>query len=439
MNAFAESDRRVVVTGMGILSPAGIGCEEFWENLSLGRSGVKPIQLLAASACPDNAGGEVSDFNAETIKKRFLKEKEQRKSIKVMCREIQMGVASALMAYEHAGLAPEAFDHARLGIDFGANLMTSPPEDLSTGCFACANGPDHVFHYEQWGDAGLGKMDPLWLLRYLPNMPACHIAIFLDARGPSNSLTHDEASANLAISESCRIILRGDADVMISGATGTRIHSVRSMHTALWDELARSPADPAARCRPFDADRQGQVPGEGACSLVLEDEQHALARGATIYGRVLGSGSSCVYDWSQRGDSPRAIVNAIRFALEKAGIAPEDVGHINANGIGTRAADLAEAAAIREVFGAYAERIPVTALKSFTGNSGSGCGAQELAGSLLGLKQGVIPHTLNCDRPDPECGLNIVRHEPLPTENKIVLNINSTRVGQAGAVLVQGV
>lgn len=439
MNAFAESDRRVVITGMGVFSPAGIGCDEFWSNLSSGKSGIKPIQLLEASACPDNAGGEVSGFNAETIKKLYLKEKEQRKSIKVMCREIQMGSASALMAFDHAGLDSAQIDHARMGIDFGANLMNSPPEDLSSGCFECTEDPGHVFHYEKWGEIGLGKMDPLWLLRYLPNMPACHIAIFLDARGPSNSLTHDEASANLAIAESSRIILRGAADIMITGSTGTRVHAVRSMHTVMWDELATSPADPAARCRPFDRDRQGQVPGEGACSIVLEDEQHALARGATIYGRILGTGSSCVYDRSQHSKSPQAIVNSMRLALEKAGIAPEEVGHINANGLGTRDGDLAEALAIREVFGDYASRVPVTALKSFTGNSGSGCGAQELTGSLLGLKQGVIPFTLNCDNPDPECGLNIVRHEPLATDNKIILNINSTRIGQASAVLVQGV
>ena len=439
MNAFAESDRRVVITGMGVLSPAGIGADEFWTNLAAGNSGIKPIELLAASACPDNIGGEVSGFNSDTIKKQFLKEKEQRKSIKVMCREIQMGAASALMAVEQAGLDLASLDHERVGIDFGANLMCSPPDDLKDGCFQCVDDtPANAFLFEKWGTKGLQRMDPLWLLRYLPNMPACHIAIFLDARGPSNSLTHDEASANLAIAEASRIILRGSADVMITGSTGTRVHAVRSMHAALWDQLA-SEGDAAGRCRPFDASRSGQVPGEAACSLVLEEEQHAIARGATIYGRIIGTGSSCVVNGSQSGNVAQAIAVATRLALEKAGIKAEDVGHINANGLGSVEADLAEARGIHEIFGSYGSQVPVTALKSFTGNSGSGCGAMELAGSLLGLQQGVIPFTLNSNSPDPDCNLNVVHGEPLKTDNKIVLNINSTRMGQAGAVLVQGV
>lgn len=440
MNAFAESDRRVVITGMGVLSPVGIGADEYWNNLAAGNSGIKPIELLAASACPDNIGGEVSGFNDQTIKKQFLKEKEQRKSIKVMCREIQMGAASALLAADHAGLDLESLDHDRFGIDFGANLMCSPPEDLKDGCFECVEGePISAFHFEEWGTRGLRRMDPLWLLRYLPNMPACHIAIFLDARGPSNSLTHDEASANLAMAEASRIILRGSADVMISGSTGTRVHAVRSMHARLWDELASQPGNGADRCRPFDASRQGQVPGEAACSLVLEEEEHARNRGATIYGRVLGTGSSCVVNGSQTGNVSKAVANATRLALEKAGLKPEDIGHINANGLGSVQADLEEARGIHDVFGSYASKVPVTALKSFTGNSGSGCGAQEMAGSLLGLKQGVIPFTLNCDNPDPECNLNVVQGEPQATDNKIFLSINVTRFGQAAAVLVQGV
>lgn len=422
---------------MGILSSAGIGCEEFWNNISGGRSGVHKMTLFQGTACPGDVGGEVAGFNRDTIKKQFLKEKEQRKSIKVMCREIQMGAASALKALEHAGINMEEMNKERIGIDFGAHLMCSPPEDLEDGCYACSGETDPAFHFEDWGIKGLVKMDPLWLLRYLPNMPACHIAIFTDARGPSNSLTHDEAVANLAMSEACRILLRGDADAMITGSTGTRVQHVRSIHTALFDELAASPDEPAARSRPFDRDRTGQVPAEGACSIILEDEEHAKGRGATIYGRVLGTGSSCVLAPKQRGENPQAIANAMRRALKLANLSPADVGHINANGVGTKIADLAEARAIHEVFGEFGAKVPVTAVKSLTGNSGSGCGAQELAASVLGLREGLIPPTINCDNPDPECNLNIVRGEPLATDNRIVMNINSTRMGQSSAVIVQ--
>lgn len=442
MNAFAESDRRVVITGMGILSSAGIGCEEFWNNLSTGVSGVKPFELLSGTACPGDIGGEVSGFNKGTIKKQFFTEKEQRKSLKVMCREIQLGAASALMATEHAGLNLEEINSQRIGIDFGAGLMCSPPDDLQAGCFNCIDDtPQHSFNFDRWGTDGLSKMDPLWLLRYLPNMPACHIAIFLDARGPSNSLTEDEASGNLAIAEASRIILRGSADVMLTGSTGTFVHPVRSMHTALYDRLAANEGDPATRSRPFDTNRTGMVPAEGACTLILEEEEHAKARGATIYGRILGTGASCtVYNTSPRtGNIENATSNAIKVALKKANLKPEDLGHLNANGRGTRHEDLAEAKGIHAALGAYGAEIPVTALKSFTGNSGAGCATQELAASLLGLKSNVIPYTLNCENPDPECNLKIVTGEPQKTDNKVFVNVNTTRMGQSAAVVVQGV
>lgn len=442
MNAFVESDRRVVITGMGILSSAGIGCDEFWNNLSTGKSGVKPLELLQGTACPGDIGGEVSGFNKDTIKKQFFTEKEQRKSIKVMCREIQLGSASALMAVQQSGLNLDEMDSERIGIDFGANLMCSPPDDLKDGCFKCVDEtPAHAFHFEQWGPAGLPKMDPLWLLRYLPNMPACHIAIFVDARGPSNSLTLDDAAANLAIAEACRIILRGSADVMLTGSTGSFVHPVRSMHTAMFDTLATGPDDPAARSRPFDKDRTGIVPAEGACTLVLEDEQHALARGATIYGRILGTGASCVIDKSNgmRGNIRQATSNALKTALAKAGIKPEQIGHINANGKGDPKADLGEAQGIHDAFGSFGAEIPVTAIKSMTGNAGSGSGSQELAASLLALQQGVIPFTINCENPDPACNLNVVRDDLQQTDNKIFVSVNTTRMGQSGAVVVQGV
>ncbi len=440
MNAFSESDRRVVITGLGLLSPAGIGREEFWSNIAAGRSAIGPLSLIHGTASPDDLGGEVAGFNDGTIKKQFFTEKEQRKSVKVMCREIQMGTAAALMALSDAGIDMNQINKERIGIDFGAHLMCSPPEDLELGCYNCVHESDPVaaFHYEDWGTKGLERMDPLWLLRYLPNMPACHIAIFTDARGPSNSLTLDEAVANLVMSEATRIILRGDADAMITGSTGTRVSAVRSMHTALFDDLARGgPAD-GTRCRPFDRDRTGQIPAEGACAIILEAEDHAQARGATILGRVLGTASSCVIGKdSSRGDTRKALANAMRKALLVANLQPADIGHIHANASGSRVGDLEEARAIHDVFGEHGSKVPVTSLKSYVGNSGSGCGSQELAASLLGLRHGVIPPTLNCEHPDPECDLNVVRGEPLPTKNRIVMNINVTRMGQASVLIAR--
>lgn len=434
MSESSSSARRVVITGIGVFSPCGIGVDEFHQSLLEGRSGIAPMTLMDYSAAPGNVGGEISRFTDETARKEYLRQ--QRKSVKVMCREIQLGVASALQAVEHARLETSAVAAERFGVDFGANLMFSPPEVLKDACWSCVEGDDRRFHFEKWGREGLGSMEPLWLLRYLPNMPACHIGIAAGACGPNNSITLDEASANLALGEARRIIERGAADVMIAGSTGTRLHPVKTLHAALWDELADSAGEPATWCRPFDRDRTGQVIAEGACSFILEDEEQARRRGATIYGTILGSASACVSDREGRAHRREALVHAMQAALRDAGMQPGEIGHVNAHGLSTRVSDREEAAAFADVFGEAAREVPVTALKSYFGNAGSGCGSLELAGSLLMLQQGAIPPTLNFQTPDPECPLNVVHGEPLPTSNRTVLKISVTRMGQAAAVIV---
>jgi 3-oxoacyl-[acyl-carrier-protein] synthase II len=279
-------------------------------------------------------------------------------------------------------------------------------------------------------------MEPLWLLRYLPNMPACHIGISADARGPSNSITLDEASGNLALSEATRIIQRDRAEVMIAGTTGTRVHAVKSMHAALWDKLAKYDEPPETWSRPFDRTRNGQVLAEGACSLILEEESHARNRGATIYGKVLGAGSSCVLSRDGVPGIRQALVNSMRAALRDGNLKPEDIGHINAHGLATVECDAEEAAAIHEVFGPLGSKIPVTAPKSIWGNSGSSAGTLELAASLVALKHGVVPATLNYRTPDPACNLNVVHGQPLAVTNKTVMKLSVTRMGQASVAIV---
>lgn len=442
MSIERESERHVVITGIGIVSPIGIGFDQFWNSLSAGTSGIAPIEMLSYTAVPKHIAGEVRNFNAS----KYAKTKEQKKSIKVMCREIQLGVASASLALDHSGLVLEDTDGAkrtiepeRLGVDFGANLMLSPPEDLGDACFACIDETDGQFHYERWGDKGMGKMFPLWLLKYLPNMPACHIGIAADARGPNNSITLDEASGNLVLGEALRVIARGHADVMIAGSTGTRVHAIKTMHACLWDKLADATDNPATACRPFDRNRTGQVLGEGACTLIMEDADHAAQRGAKVIGKVLGAGSACVLSRDGKADLRRALVLAIKSALKDAKLEPQDIGHINAHGVSTRDGDLLEAQAIHEVFGDYGSKVPVTALKSYLGNSGSGCGTLELAGSFAALQHGVVPPTLNHTTPDPEIALNIVSGKPLPVTNKTFLKLSVTRMGQASALVARGV
>jgi len=433
-----DNSRNVVITGIGIVSPLGIGVDDFAGKLADGASGIGPIDLLDFSAAPSNMGGQVHEFTEKSARKQYLKA--QRKSIKVMCREIQMGVASASLAIEHSAVDLEQIDHNRFGVDFGANLMLSPPMALKDACWKCVeeNGAGRQFHYDKWGPDGLTSMEPLWLLRYLPNMPACHIGIAADARGPNNSITLDEASGNLAVGEAFRIIVRNRADIMIAGTTGTRLHPVKTIHAALWDELAESDGPPETWCRPFDLNRSGQVVAEGSGSFILEEESHAKNRGAKIFGALLGAGSSCVWDAAGKPNERLALVNAMRAALRDAGMAPEDIGHINAHGLGQHVSDRNEALAIQDVFGSYTEKLPVTAFKSYFGNAGSGCGPLELAGSLLGLERGVVLPTLNYTTPDPECPLAVVHGEPLPVDNKTFMSVNVTRVGQASVLIGTG-
>ena len=429
-----DSERQVVITGIGIVSPIGIGVNDFWNSLRSGASGIRSTTKLPSVAPQCRIAAEVEDFNPSA----FTKTREQKKAIRVMCREIQLGFAAASIALDDAGIKDGEIAPDRLGVEFGANLMLSPPEDLVEANAACCDPVTNEFNYERWGDVGLGMMFPLWLLKFLPNMPACHIGIAADARGPNNSVTLDEASSNVVIGEALRVIARGHADVMITGSTGTRVDVVKSIHAMMWDKLATAEDDPARACRPFDRSRTGQVLGEGSAVMILEDASHAERRGARVYGRILGAGSSCVCSVSSRGDTRRALVLAMRGALKDAGMRPQDIGHINAHGLATDESDLHEAQAIHDVFGEYATKTPVTALKSFMGNAAAGCGSLELAGSLVALSHGVIPHTLNFENADAECRLNVVSREPLATDNRTFLKINVTRMGQASAVVVAG-
>ncbi|WP_166828937.1 beta-ketoacyl-[acyl-carrier-protein] synthase family protein [Thalassoroseus pseudoceratinae] len=440
----SDITKGVVITGVGIVSPLGIGRSDFSENLAAGRSGIRRSQLQSFTGVPGHVGGEISEFDEKSAKKQWLKS--ERKWVKVMCREIQLGVASALQAVEDAQVSTDTIPADRLGVEFGANLMLTPPDQLIDPVKKSAEEePSPHFIYEKWGQdgenagqpSGMGAMEPLWLLKYLPNMPACHISISVGARGPSNSITMDEASGNSVLGEAVRIISRGDADVMISGTCGARFNPMQSLHAALWDELAHEDGPPETWCRPFDKNSTGQVIGEGAATLILETAEHAANRGATVFGEILGFGSSCVVERDGSPQPRRALANAMRAALRDAGVEPNQIGHVNAHGLGSKAVDRDEALAIHDVFGADGGKIPVTAMKSRLGNAGPGCGTMELVASLVSLGSGVIPVTLNYRASDPECPLNVVHGEPLPTDNRLFLKTNVTRVGQATAVVVR--
>lgn len=434
----SPSPRRVVCTGIGVISPLGLTKEALWDALSTGRSGVAPLSTAHGRwALPVPFAAQASDFHGEIddfgplpadIKKTI------RKGLKVMCRECQMGVAAAQRALSDAGLTGGNHDPERCGVVFGADYMVSDPNELSAGIRACLAADEH-FEFVRWGQEGMRQMSPLWLLKYLPNMPASHVAIYNDFRGPNNSLTQREAAGNLAAAEAFRVIQRRHADVILVGATGTRVHPMKAVQTALYEELAGNGAAPAEAARPFDLDRSGMVLGEGAGAVVLEDLDHALARGATIYGEVVGAGSSSV---ATRGVARRrqALAQAMQAALRDAGLAPDQVGHVHAHGLSTRTSDAEEAQAIREVLGPAADRVPVTAAKSFFGNLGAGSGLVELGASLMALARGALFPVLNFRTPDPECPVLVCRTGDTPAGESF-LNLSVTPQGQASCLLVR--
>jgi len=350
--------------------------------------------------------------------------------------DVQLGVAGALVAAEEAGLTTESVARDRIGVEFGANLMLTPPDHLSDPAVACAD-PQGGFQYEKWGTAGLAKMEPLWMLKYLPNMPACHVGIATDSQGPNNSITQDEVSGVLALGEAAAILRRDKADVMIAGATGNTLHATKAIYYRFgWQYTDLTEPVAEKTVKPFDAKRHGCTLSEAGCGFILEEEEFAKARGATILGTVMGGGSSCVADASGKANIRLAVANAMRAALRQAGLSPADIGHVNAHGFGTVDGDLGEAQAIHDVFGERGSSIPVVALKGFHGNPGAAGGLLELAASVLFLQEDEIPFSINCDNPDPACNINIVTGAPQKAENRIVMNVSYTLIGQAAACIV---
>jgi 3-oxoacyl-[acyl-carrier-protein] synthase II len=434
---------RVVVTGLGLISPLGNTRESLWESLAAGRSGVSRLgdgQAAAlptpfAGVCREFAGDDIANFGAlEGEKKKAI-----RKALKLMCRECQMGVAAAELAIQDARFGDFTRNPERSGVVFGTDYMLSDPEEFGAGIQLCTDA-DREFHFEQWGAQGMKKMTPLWLLKYLPNMPASHIAIYNDLRGANNSLTLREAAGCAAVAEATRVIQRGRADVMVAGATGTRIHMMKAVHSAIQEELApgtggHGPVEPAEASRPFDADRSGMVIGEGAAVVVLESLEQAQARGATIYAEICGAGSSTAADRNRIALRDLAMANAMRAALRDAGATPWAVGHIQAHGLSTRTCDEAEARAISDVFGGVERPVPVTAAKSYFGNLGAGGGMVELIAGILALHHDQLFATLNYRTPDAQCPVNVVREAAQPGDS--FLKVSVTPQGQAGALFVR--
>jgi 3-oxoacyl-[acyl-carrier-protein] synthase II len=414
--------RRVVITGIGVTTSIGLGAAPFWDSLEQGRSGIKPIAAFDASRLTTRIGGEITEFDA-----KVYIEKKDRKSLRIMARAIQFAVAAAQLALDDAQVDKDKLDPTRFGVEFGANLMPTDLDELVGAAKVSANGRPGVTDLKVWGEQGLRAIPPLWMLKYLPNMHACHISILHNAQGPNNSITESDAAGLLALGEATRILRRDQADFFLVGGADSKINALSMVRQCLFGHLSRRNEPPEKVCRPFDRGRDGAVLGEGAGVLAVEALEHAQKRGARIYGEVVGFGAA--FD---RGCTGHGLARAIRAALGQARLSPGDVGHINAHGLSSVQADAWEARAIREVFG---ERpVPVWAGKSYFGNMGSGGPLVETAGSLLATRHGLLPATLNYEQPDPACPIP-VNQTNRPLTNPLVLKIAFTEMGQCAALV----
>jgi len=433
----SSSSTRVVITGLGVISPLGNTRDKLWAALRSGISGVAELGSVPGESLPCRYGAECREFTG-AIEDFGPLEKDLKRSItkgrKVMCREIQMGVAAAQLALTDAAMMPSSFDPERTGCIYGCDYLLTMPEEFTDGIRNCTD-PDGKFQFSQWGEKGLPKVDPLWLLKFLPNMPASHIAIYNDLRGPNNSLTLREASANAALAESYLTIVRGHADVVLAGATGSHIHPTKAVQTTLEEEVAVGD-DPTRLSRPFDLERRGQVLGEGAAAVILEGLDRATKRGAKILGEIIGYGSSTVVDVKGKANRGQAIENVLRQALRSSDLTPDQVGHLHAHGLATKSCDREEAQAINRVFAQRSSPLPVVAAKGHFGNLGAASGMVEMLGSVFALAEGKLFPTLNYRTPDPDCPLNVVKSSDIPA-GETFINVNVSPQGQASAIVAR--
>ncbi len=432
----SETRTRVVITGLGVVSPLGRDLTSFRAALRAGQSGISEYTSLPADVLPVRNGGQVKCFTGEIEEFGPLDKALQRaikKNQKVMCREIELGVAACQLAISNANLGPDQRDPERTGITYGCDYVLTRPEEYADGVAGCFDDAG-VLHRERWPTAGMPKVNPLWLLKFLPNMPASHVAIFNDLRGPSNSLTVREASNSLTIGEATAAIRRGSADVMIVGATGSRIEPLRYLHVTHQEKIARDRDPASAMARPFESDRDGVVLGEGAAAFVLESLEHAQRRGATPLAEVIAVAGSAVGPSEGRDFIRIATRNVLGSLLERA--KPQLVAakwHLHAAGKGDPEQDISEALGIHDCLG-DGNSTPIVAAKSYFGSLGAGGAAVEVASSCLALLDGELFPTLNQENPDPRCPIRVSAEPTYPGEAFIHLAYSPQ--GQAAGVCI---
>ncbi len=386
-----NADHQIVVTGLGVVSPIGTGVDTFWDALLQRRNAVRVREEFADCEWPLKVFAPVTDFDP----KKYVR---PRKALKVMCPPIQYGYAAAIMALEQAGIKDSGVDPDRIGTLFGSETFYTPPTLVTSVFNACIK--NHQYIHDLWGETAMREIEPLWMLKYLPNMVASHVSIAADARGPSNSICTGEASSILALIEGADLIRRGRCDVVVVGGTGTYVPLTALLYRGE-NQLSRRVDEPEKASRPFDANRDGMVVGEGAGALILERASHARARGVSAIGSIDA--------WSRGFAAPASegfsgqIEYHLSRVISEAGMDLGDLSHVNAHGLSTRRSDADEAVAIQRVAG----DVPVLAIKSNFGYLGAGSGMIELIASIKALNEKQLPPTINYETADPQCPVNV--------------------------------
>ncbi|MFO0837012.1 MAG: beta-ketoacyl-[acyl-carrier-protein] synthase family protein [Phycisphaerae bacterium] len=437
--------RRVVITGLGPVTPIGVGVTDFWNGLLEGRNGVRRIRAFDPARFDSQIGGEIDSLSvADCVPKSY------RKAAKIMARDIVLAVVAAHRAVSDAGLRTKCllergdaggepnFDCTRLGANIGAASICADLSELAEALHSAAESGS--FSLARWGTEGMNNLTPLWLLKFLPNMLACHVTIVHDAQGPSNTITCGEASSHLAIGEAYRTIERGVADVCICGGAESKINPMALMRQSLGARLSRRNDSPEKACRPFANGRDGTAVSEGGGLVILEELEHARRRGARIYAELAGFGAASGV--SRRGPAgtvggdAAAVRLASQKALRDAGLSPEQVDLVSASGYGIVEQDRTEATGLVSLLGSATSRTPVLSIKGGIGNNGAGSGAIDFMATVLAMHNATLPPAINSTPLDTDCALRLNSAGPVDVRVDAALSTAFSLTGVQHAALV---